>query len=119
MFALLLRKRQQPVMKLLEEIFALILQFSKHSRDRALGIKRKVGADEEVKDMYLRFRKKVGVFITVCRGLSEKKGYGNKRVDSREEGGLFDGDDLREENTIVQLLARLEMSNYYSKSVNP
>ncbi|KAE8452614.1 hypothetical protein EG329_013873 [Mollisiaceae sp. DMI_Dod_QoI] len=120
MFALLLRKRQQPVMKLLEEIFALILQFSKHSRERALGVKRKVGADDEVREMYLKFRKKVGVFITVCRGLSEKKGYGEKkRMDSRTpEGGLFDGDDLAEENTIVQLLARLEMSNYYSKSVN-
>ncbi|KUJ17071.1 uncharacterized protein LY89DRAFT_646195 [Mollisia scopiformis] len=120
MFALLLRKRQQPVMKLLEEIFALILQFAKHSRERALGLKRKVGADDEVREMYLRFRKKVSVFITVCRGLSEKKGYGEKKVvDSRtSEGGLFDGDDLAEENTVVHLLARLEMSNYYSKSVD-
>jgi hypothetical protein len=120
-FALLLRKRQQPVMQLLEEIFTLILQFSKHSRQRALGMKRKIGADDEVKEMYLKFRKKVRVFITVCRGLSEKKGYGEKRaMDNKasEQGGLFDGDDLAEENTIVQLLARLEMSNYYSKAVD-
>lgn len=121
MFALLLRKRQQPVMQLLEEIFTVILQFSKHSRQRALGMKRKVGADIEVREMYLRFRKKVGVFITVCRGLGEKKGYGEKRaLDNRlsEQGGLFDGDDLADENTIVQLLARLEMSNYYSRAVD-
>ena len=121
MYALLLRKRQQPVMQLLEEIFTLILQFSKHSRQRALGIKKKFGADDEVRDMYLRFRKKVGVFITVCRGLSEKKGYSEKRTrDNRksEQGGLFDGYDLAEENTISQLLARLEMSNYYSRAVD-
>lgn len=120
MFALLLRKRQQPVMKLLEEIFTLILQFSKHSRERALGLKRKVGADYEVKEMYLKYRKKVGIFITVCRGLSEKKGYGEKRsMDGKVgPGGLFDGDDLAEENTVAQLLARLEMSNYYSKTVD-
>lgn len=121
MFALLLRKRQQPIMQLLEELFTLILQFSKHSRQRALGVKRKVGADDEVKEMYVRFRKKIGVFITVCRGLSEKKGYIDKRpLDNTfsEQGGLFDGDDLAEENTIVQLLARLEMSNYYSKAVD-
>jgi len=118
MFALLLRKRQQPVMKLLEEIFTVILQFSKHSRERAVGSKRKVGADEEVRDMYLRFRNKVGVFITVCRGLSERKGYGEKRDGTiPSHGGLFDGNDLTEENTVSQLLARLEMSNYYSKSV--
>jgi hypothetical protein len=120
MFALLLRKRQQPVLKLLEEIFALILKFSKHSRQRALGIKRKVGPDGEVREMYLRFRKKVGVFITVCRGLSETKGYGEKRtLDTRtsDQEGLFDGDDLAEENTIAHLLARLEMSNYYSRDV--
>jgi hypothetical protein len=119
MFALLLRKRQQPVMQLLEEIFALILQFSKHSRQRALGVTRKVGADDEVREMYTRFRKKVGVFITVCRGLSEKKGYGEMVRQTRDGkgAGLFDGDDLREENTIAHLLARLEMSGYYSKSV--
>ncbi|KAG4414086.1 hypothetical protein IFR04_012787 [Cadophora malorum] len=119
MFALLLRKRQQPVMNLLEEIFTLILQFSKHSRERAIGLQ-KDSANDDLKTLYLRFRKKVGVFITVCRGLSEKKGYGEKKmVDSRTtaEEGLFDGDDLAEENTIVQLLTKLEMSNYYSKSV--
>ncbi|TVY25360.1 Gamma-tubulin complex component [Lachnellula hyalina] len=118
MFALLLRKRQQPVMKLLEEIFTLILQFAAHSRERALGLQRKVGADEEVRELYLRYRKKVGVFITVCRGLSEKKGYGEKRVAGGKAAGLFDGEDLTEENTVAQLLARLEMSNYYSRSVD-
>ncbi len=120
MFALLLRKRQQPVLKLLEEIFALILQFSKHSRQRALGLQRNIGADDEVREMHLKFRKKVGVFITVCRGLSEKKGYGEKRAsDTRTAGqeGLFDGDELAEENTITHLLARLEMSNYYSREI--
>jgi hypothetical protein len=118
MFALLLKKRQQPVMKLLEEIFTLILQFSKHSRQRALGLKRKVGADDEVREMYLKFRKKVGVFITVCRGLSEKKGYGEKSADGRisGQGDLFAGNDLAEENTVSHLLARLEMSNYYSRT---
>ncbi|PVH82604.1 hypothetical protein DL98DRAFT_653007 [Cadophora sp. DSE1049] len=120
MFALLLRKRQQPVMNLLEEIFTLVLQFSKHSKERTLGVQ-KDGANDDLKTLYLRFRKKVGVFITVCRGLSEKKGYGERKMaDSRTtaQEGLFDGDDLAEENTIVQLLTKLEMSNYYSRSVN-
>jgi hypothetical protein len=121
MFALLLRKRQQAVMKLLEDIFTLILHFARHSRSRALGVTRRIGPDQEVKEMYLKFRKKVEVFITVCRGLSEKRGYGEKRVveiRGTQDGGLFESGELAEENTVVQLLARLEMSNYYSRPVN-
>jgi hypothetical protein len=117
MFALFLRKRQQPVLKLLEEIFTLILQFSKHSRENVLGLPSNIGEDE-FRAIYMRFRKKVGVFITVCRGLSEKKGYGdNKDRETKmsDHENLFDGDDLAEENTVAQLLMTLEMSNYYSK----
>ncbi|KAI9746236.1 MAG: hypothetical protein M1818_000917 [Claussenomyces sp. TS43310] len=118
MFSLLLRKRQQPVMKVLQEIFTLILRFAKHSRERCLGEVRKIGADDEVKEIYSRFRSKVEVFITVCRGLSEKKGYGGRRTEtsgSSGTGGLLNLDDLVEENTISQLLARLEMSSYYTE----
>ncbi|CZT00522.1 hypothetical protein WAI453_009287 [Rhynchosporium graminicola] len=120
MFALLLRKRQQPVMNLLEEIFTLILQYSKHSRERALHPLQD-NANDALKALYLRFRKKVGVFIAVCKGLSEKKGYRERKMaDSRstKQEGLFDGDDLAEENTILQLLTKLEMSNYYSRSID-
>jgi len=118
MFALLLRKRQQPVMHLLEEIFTLILRFSrlfKESSSRALEA---TNTDSEIEEIYKKFAKKVGVFITVCRGLSEKKGYGDKKNMDGEasHGGLFGGDDLADENTIAHLLSRLEMSNYYSKS---
>ncbi|KAE9363635.1 hypothetical protein N431DRAFT_422540 [Stipitochalara longipes BDJ] len=120
MFALLLRKRQQPVLKLLNEIFALILQFSKHSPGIVVGMQSKSTDNDEVKEIYVKFQKKIRVFITVCRGLSEKKGYGEKRtLDARtsKQEGLFDGDDLPEENTVAHLLVRLEMSNYYSRDI--
>lgn len=121
LFALFLRKRQKPVMQLLEEIFGLILRFSKHSREKASGAKAKtgnVGEDENIKVMYGKFRKRVGVFITVCRGLTEKKGYGEKTFDVKAgSGGLFDAADLAEENTVGQLVLRLEMSGYYMKGV--
>ncbi|TEY67397.1 hypothetical protein BOTCAL_0127g00110 [Botryotinia calthae] len=121
LFALFLRKRQKPVMQLLEEIFGLILRFSKHSREKASGAKAKtgnVGEDENNKVMYGKFRKRVGVFITVCRGLTEKKGYGEKTFDVKAgSGGLFDAADLAEENTVGQLVLRLEMSGYYMKGV--
>ncbi|KAB8290071.1 hypothetical protein EYC80_010397 [Monilinia laxa] len=118
LFALLLRKRQKPVMQLLEEIFGIILRFSKHSRERASGAQVDVGEDHTVRVMYGKFRKRVGVFITVCRGLSEKKGYGEKTFDTRAgSGGLFDATGLAEENTIGQLVLRLEMSGYYMKDI--
>lgn len=103
MTALLLKKRQQPVLKLLEEIFALILRFAKKARLRAESI---AVADQAMKDLYESFREKVGVFITVCRGLTEKAGYGQKRGGA---GGRA------EENPIVMLLLMLDMSNYYAK----
>jgi hypothetical protein len=71
--------------------------------------------------MYFRFRKKVGIFVAVCRSLSEKKGYGEKKLAGGRDtrlGGLFDGDELVEENTLTQLLSRLEMTNYYSRTVD-
>lgn len=104
MLALLLRKRQQPVLKLLEEIFTIILQFAKKCRLHAHGAE---GSGEGVKDLYKTFRGKVEVFISVCRGMTEKSGYGPKR--NGEVGGRA------EENSIVMLLLLLDMSNYYTK----
>lgn len=101
MTALLLKKRQQPVLKLLEEIFALILRFAKEARLRAEGAE---GSDQEIKDLYKPFREKVEVFITVCRGMTEKAGYGQKRDGGRAA-----------ENPIVMLLLMLDMSNYFTK----
>ncbi|KAH8585573.1 Spc98 family-domain-containing protein [Bisporella sp. PMI_857] len=116
MFALFLRKRQKPVLQLLEEIFTLILQFSKISRERASLEVGKSDFEEKCKELYEKFKKKVGVFITVCRGLSEKKGYGDKKISSQVgQYGLFDGDNLADENTIAHLLGRLEMSSYYGE----
>ncbi|KAK8079594.1 hypothetical protein PG997_007412 [Apiospora hydei] len=74
MHTLLLRKRQQPILKLLEDIFALILTFAKRAHLRALG-KTQQRADEPTEvQLYNAFKKKVDVFITVCRGMSEKGG---------------------------------------------
>lgn len=115
MFSLLLRKRQKPVLDILEEIFVQILAFARYSRDKAAGRNRKVGRDQEVQAMYAIFHKKVLVFVDVCRGMTERKGFGEREAEdaSRFRGGLFDTRELVEENTIVQLLGRLEMSGYY------
>ncbi|KAH9908593.1 Spc97/Spc98 family protein [Xylariomycetidae sp. FL2044] len=117
MHTLLLRKRQQPVMKLLEDIFNLILMFSNRTRLAASG---KVDSDaggEYVRGLYDGFRKKVDVFITVCRGLREKGGNTSKatRHDLLSDDGKQFGD-KKEESTIDRLLVKLEMSAYYARS---
>lgn len=104
MLALLLKKRQQPVLNLLEEIFTIILRFAKQCRLRAHGTQ---GPEQEIQELYKAFRGKVEVFISVCRGMTEKSGYGPKP--NGEVGGRA------EENSIVMLLLLLDMSNYYMK----
>ena len=123
--ALLLRKRQHPVLKLLEDIFTSILQFAKQSRQRQRQQRDRSNNDDDDDDAreessrsYRSFKKKVEVFVTVCRGLSEKGGggYGVKRD---ETGGIHDGEQKRgsetAENSINQLLLLLDMSGYFTR----
>ncbi|EFX05478.1 gamma-tubulin complex component [Grosmannia clavigera kw1407] len=70
MAALFLRKRQQPLLELLETIFGLILDFAKLSRSRASD---QTGLQQQTVRLHADFRKKLAVFLTVCRGLGEKQ----------------------------------------------
>jgi len=120
LFATFLRNRQEQVLRLLEDIFTLILKFARYYRARASGKRKDPEDDEEIKQIYTEFRKKIGVFVSVGRGLSEKKGYGVKgRVVLDGEHGLYGSEDLNEdgENSIGQLLLRLEMTDYYSRNL--
>ena len=112
MFTLILRKRQAQVMKLLEEIFSLILVFARYTRTEATT--RDMGHSDSIKvdlkETYGKFKKKVGIFLSVCRGLSERRGEGgSQRYDEGEELGEDGG------NPIGQLLLDFEMSGFYAK----
>ncbi|KAI1172724.1 hypothetical protein F4777DRAFT_560641 [Nemania sp. FL0916] len=110
---LLLRKRQQPILSLLEDIFRLVLRFS---RQVQLEVGGKVEGDASmaiIQDVYQSFKKKVGVFITVCHGINEKgvvKGRATRRDPRADENDLS-----QEENTIDRLLVSLDMLGYYSR----
>lgn len=95
LFSLLLRKRQRKVMALMEEIFELILLFAKKQNSETR-------VEESVKDLYDKLRGKIKVFLSVCRQLTGKKGYGK-------------GKGTAEENTLERLGVLLEMNGYFAK----
>ena len=105
MFGLLLRQRQEVIMKHLEEIFETVLNYAalvgtldslddggSHVAEQGLSI-------------YQKWKKKVKVFVGVCRGLSERKAMAGSRRSGEVVG----------ENSIERLLLKLEMSSYYSQ----
>ena len=116
MFTLILRKRQAQVMKLLEEIFSLILQFARHARTKACEMSKVADSISDIRQIYEKFKKKVRVLISVCRGLSERRGQGaittheafqdvSRSDETSEDGG----------NMMGQLLLRFEMSGFYGR----
>ncbi|KAI9794719.1 MAG: hypothetical protein M1833_007376 [Piccolia ochrophora] len=120
-FALLLRKRQVEVRNLLDEILSGILAFARWERlwgrGRADGGEDGDGEEaDEVREMYTKWRKRVRVFVSVCRGLSERKGYGEEEGGGGVDGGgLFGGGGEEAGSAIAQLVVRLEMSGYYAE----
>ncbi|KAK6211815.1 hypothetical protein LQW54_005675 [Pestalotiopsis sp. IQ-011] len=115
MHTLFLRKRQQPVLKVLDDIFTSILRFSNLARLKALGQSRAASDSPSTFELYKTFKNKVDVFMTVCRGLSERKGHNTKagRGDALNDDAAKPG--AQEENSVDRLLLRLEMSGYYSR----
>lgn len=116
MFTLILRKRQAQVMKLLEEIFSLILQFAKHIRSKACGLSEVADSISDVRQIYEKFKKKVRVLISVCRGLSERRGHGGTTTqEASQEMSKSDGTTEDGGNTIGQLLLKFEMNGFYGR----
>ncbi|KAL1836040.1 hypothetical protein VTJ49DRAFT_5636 [Mycothermus thermophilus] len=101
MSVLLLRKRQAPVMTLLEDIFGVVLRFAKGLRLRS------VEGGETPEELYRTFRKKVDVFVTVCKGLGEKMAASSSASASLESD--------RGGSCVEQLLVRLDMVGFYGK----
>lgn len=116
MFAVFLRKRQEQVMRLVEEIFGIILIFARLLRNRHEGNLE----DTRIEDAYRRYAKKVKVFVSICRGLSQKRGPGGlSKMEDVSGYNEFRQEDRKEDggNTIGQLLLKLDMNGYHAKSI--
>ncbi|KAF9776389.1 hypothetical protein IL306_005453 [Fusarium sp. DS 682] len=115
MLSLFLRKRQQPVLNLLEEIFGAVLEYAKFSRAKALGKNQTttdLGEMNELQRLYSNFKKKVQIFMTVCRALTEKSRSTSNKV-SDDLGLKQEG--IGEDHMVAQLLLKLDMGHYYTK----
>ncbi|KAF2683945.1 hypothetical protein K458DRAFT_367273 [Lentithecium fluviatile CBS 122367] len=95
LFSLLLRRRQRKVMALMEEIFELVLLFAKKQNPDTQ-------VEDSLRDLYDKLKGKIKVFLSVCRQLTGKKGYGKGRGTA-------------EENTLERLNVLLEMNGYFAK----
>ena len=111
MFTLLLRKRQAEIMKLLEEIFSLILRFANCVRGTS-----HTSTETDLHELYELFQRKVKVFINVCRGLSERRGQGGtKGTRSGDGSGMQCNASEDGQNTMGHLLLKFEMNNFYAQ----
>jgi hypothetical protein len=119
MFALLLRKRQEQVMKLLEEIFTCVLAFARlsHANETAAPCEPEAIAKtaHAIRDVYARFQTNVRLFVEQCKALSEHGDLGVHGPHGYEEFEREDRGHGRG-NTMAQLVLRLEMNRYYSSS---
>ncbi|KAJ4363820.1 hypothetical protein N0V95_000888 [Ascochyta clinopodiicola] len=102
MFSLLLRRRQRKVVALVDEAFECVLAFAKLQRDEASADDEDRGGNATVEELYAKLKGKIRVFLSVCRGLTGKKGYGRKGT--------------TEENSIERLVLAMEMNEYFAAS---
>ncbi|KAH8723673.1 Spc98 family-domain-containing protein [Phaeosphaeriaceae sp. PMI808] len=96
MFSLFLRKRQRKILALIDEIFEHILLFAKIQHPHA-----KTG--KSIQEQYDMLRGKIRVFLSVCRSLTGKKGYGS-------------GKGTTEENLMERLVLVMEMNGYFANT---
>ncbi len=116
-YSLLLRQRQKPAMKLLEEIFGYVLAFARLSNSNEPAVGDGTGAAsiaQEVEVVYARFANTVRQFVALCREMRETRGLGARGPPAFEE---FQREDRAEgrANAMAQLVLRLEMNGYYSQ----
>jgi len=119
MFALLSRKREQQAVKLLEDVFGLILAYNKSIIDGThKGVSTSNGISN-VGHIYHEFRAKVRAFMDACRALVEQEVKSAiSMTDSTASSGLLSRHSTRQgsPSALTQLLLRLEMNNHYSKA---
>ncbi|KAL8676563.1 MAG: hypothetical protein Q9186_006928 [Xanthomendoza sp. 1 TL-2023] len=106
--ALLLRKRQELVMVLFEDILKLVLQLAKMVKEKSRCAEQE--EEKDIQELYEQWRTKIREFITVCRDSQDENS-----VTGRTD--VFDGGKRGKEkgNGIGRLVLALEMNGWYMR----
>ncbi|KGQ12183.1 Gamma-tubulin complex component 6 [Beauveria bassiana D1-5] len=114
MSGLFLRKRQKPILNLLEDIFNGILEYARAAKaSEATAVPQKQTETKPPSELYHEFKQKVQLFITVCRSISEKATSESR--DKYGGDGLFTSAGVGDESIVAHLLSKLDLDNYYVK----
>ena len=118
MFSVLLRKRQEKVMQLLEDIFSLILLFAKESVSKDGDQDSIASTDVRVKELYQKLNVNIRTFIRACKGMSSRRDHGISKRTGDSMSNIFDHASINAQGikTIDLLISKLEMNGYYSRS---
>lgn len=106
-----IRKKQRPVLALVEEIFSFILQFAKTRRLIRDGELLHGDVGYNCEQLYHQFKQHLQIFITVCHKLAEKtvaETAGDSALHDDYVGGGHD-------SLVDQLLSRLDLESFYAK----
>ncbi|BFZ61460.1 hypothetical protein YB2330_002526 [Saitoella coloradoensis] len=82
-------KRQAPILKLVEGMFGVILEYNKRVRERG---ENEMEGEEEVRRLYERFGRYMGMFLRVLRRLEEKGSEGLQGLQARMDFGGYYSD---------------------------
>ena len=118
MFSLLLRKRQEKVMQLLEDIFGLILLFAKEIVPKNKDQDSVARTHLRVKELYQKFNVNIRTFIRACKDMSSRRDHGMNKRTRDGMSNIFEHANIGAEGikTIDQLILKLEMNGYYTRS---
>lgn len=109
---LFLRKRQVPILELVEGLFTCILKYKKYIRLEDLGRLEEVRALQTPEGLYQDLKQHLQMFLVVCRQLSDKaKASSAKKAEEseRDEQGISGAGKLE------QLLTKLDFYDYYAQ----
>lgn len=109
---LFLRKRQAPILELVEGMFTCILKYANYIRLEDLGRLEEIRALQTPDDLYKDLKQHIQMFLVVCRQLLDKAKASSAKKASAAE---MDEQGISGAGNLEQLIAKLDLYEYYTQ----